>query len=61
MEGENFGERVHIKNWQIIFWQMPKIVKAPKITMCQHFTGQFKNHRVLLWHVVQMKHFIVHK
>ena len=55
-----FSETVHTKNWQIIFWQMPKIVKVPKIT-CQPFTGQFKNHRVLLVHMVQMKHFIAHK
>ena len=34
MEEENIGEALHTKNWQKIFWQMLKIVKAPKITMC---------------------------
>ena len=31
LEGENFGETVHTKIWWIIFWQMPKISKVPKI------------------------------
>ena len=31
LEGENFGETVHNKNWWIIFLRMPKIAKAPKI------------------------------
>ena len=48
LEEESFGEADHTKNWQIIFWQMPKNFKASTITMCRHFTGQFKNHRVLL-------------
>ena len=40
LEGENFGETVHAKNWQIILWRMPKIAKAPKIIiMRQTFTG----------------------
>ena len=43
LEEENFGETVHTKNWQIIFWQMPKIVKAPKITMCQHLTSKMES------------------
>jgi len=25
LEGENFDKIVHSKNWQIIFWWMPKI------------------------------------
>jgi len=25
LEGENFGEIAHSKNWQTIFWQIPKI------------------------------------
>ena len=40
LEGENFGDTVHTKNWQIILWQMPKIAQAPKmiirmLTFCQ--------------------------
>ena len=54
LEGENFGEIVHIKNWWIIFWWMPIIAKVPKIIiiiMCLLFTGHY-NHGVLQWHVV---------
>ena len=26
LEGENFGEIAHCKNWWIIFWQTPKCI-----------------------------------
>ena len=43
LEGENFGETVYTKNWQIIVWRMPKIDKAPKIIiMCQLFTSRLE-------------------
>ena len=25
LEGENFGENTHSKNWRVTFWRMPKI------------------------------------
>ena len=31
LEGENFSKTVHTKNWWIIFWRMPKLIKVPKI------------------------------
>ena len=31
LEGENFGEIVHLNNWLIIFWRVSKISKVPKI------------------------------
>ena len=37
LEGENFGETVHTK---IIFWQMPKIVKAPNNNYVLTFSDQ---------------------
>ena len=42
--GRKVGETIHIKNWQIMFWRMPKITKVPKIIiMCQHFTYQLES------------------
>ena len=35
LEGENFGKTIYTKNWLIIYWQMSKISKAPKI--CVNF------------------------
>ena len=59
--GRKFGETVHTKNWQIIFWQMPRIAKVSKIIiMCRHLPVNW-NHGVLLRHMVKMNHFTVHK
>ena len=52
---QNFGGR---KFWQnrshqtleIIFWQMPKIVITPKITMCQHFTSKIESYSTPVVH-----------
>ena len=58
LEGENFGEMVYTKNWQIIFWRMPETTKVPKIVMIMCWLLPVKwNHRVLLWCVVKMKCF----
>ena len=43
LEGEMFGETVHIKNWWIIFWWMPKIAKAPNNNYTSSFTGEMKS------------------
>ena len=54
---QNFGKTVHTKNWWKIFWQMPKIAKAPKlINMLQPLPVRW-NHIVLPWQVVKMKCF----
>ena len=56
LEGKSFGKMVHIKNWLIIFWWMSKISKAPKIIIMCWLLPVNRNHRVLLWCVVKMKH-----
>ena len=46
LEGENFGEIPHAKNWWIytvVFWQIPQIVKAPKESLCVDFTSQLES------------------
>ena len=51
LEAENPGETVHIKNWQIIVWQMPKFAKVPKIIiMCQLL--------LVKWNQVHNLHFV---
>ena len=61
LEGKFFGKTIHTTNWWIIFCQMPKFAKVPKIIiMRQHLPFKW-NHRVLLWHVVKIKCFTVHK
>ena len=38
LKRHNFGEIVHIINYQIIFWQMPKSIRHTKIIKC-NFIG----------------------
>ena len=61
LEGENLDKTVHIKNWWIIFWQMPIIAKAPKIIIVCQISLVKWNCRVLLWCMVKMNCFTTKK
>ena len=44
LEGENFGETVHTKNWQILFWRMPHICQSTyNNNYVSTFTGQMES------------------
>ena len=59
-----FGETVHTKNWQIIFWQIPKIAKMPEIIII-HLRLPVKINGITeyscMLHMVKLKRFNVHK